>query len=355
MLCLSEEHEVGRSIQNSRVMLWLVKGRVEQQSEDDYCSLKFQAFMHFLVVAYHQFHWNKAPELSLCVLGAVLLACVQGIAVNVDPIFYVWLLQLPQKMNVKHRSQQSVGVIQSVMPTTRKKEDEVSVGSTPLAMQQSNQASEYASSPVKTKTATESRPFSVPIKVMQSSEEWSSPEERMKEFIGLVWDGVKRLTLQLEVQSCCVFFPNESLPSPSTIVAGDIPGTVRNWYHTEVNMPGTLVICLPQIKVISAGHKYMEPLQEIPFVISRPILDEGDAFPWTISLSQFSVYTLLGQLKACNLLEPLGCTSTLAITSHKLQSSSPETRHSFVVCLHVDLESLEMKCSNPQVGVGTAN
>ncbi|XP_048385088.1 intermembrane lipid transfer protein VPS13B-like isoform X2 [Stegostoma tigrinum] len=281
--------------------------------------------------------------------GAVLLACVQGIAVNVDPIFYVWLLQLPQKMNMKHRSQQSVGVIQSVMPTTRKKEDEVSVGSTPLAMQQSNQASEYASSPVKTKTATESRPFSVPIIVMQSSEEWSSPEERMKEIIGLVWDGVKRLTLQLEVQSCCVFFPNESLPSPSTIVAGDIPGTVRNWYHTEANMPGTLVICLPQIKVISAGHKYMEPLQEIPFVISRPILDEGDAFPWTISLSQFSVYTLLGQLKACNLLEPLGCTSTLAITSHKLQSSSPETRHSFVVCLHVDLESLEMKCSNPQV------
>ncbi|XP_072425871.1 intermembrane lipid transfer protein VPS13B-like isoform X3 [Chiloscyllium punctatum] len=281
--------------------------------------------------------------------GAVLLACVQGIAVNVDPIFYVWLLQLPQKTNVKHRSQQSAGAVQLVMPTTRKKEDEVSVGSTPLAMQQSNQASEYASSPVKTKTATESRPFSVPIKVMQSSEEWSSPEERMKEFIGLVWDGVKRLTLQLEVQSCCVFFPNESLPSPSTIVAGDIPGTVRNWYHTEANMPGTLVICLPQIKVISAGHKYMEPLQEIPFVISRPILDEGDAFPWTISLSQFSVYTLLGQLKACSLVEPLGCTSTLAITSHKLQSSSPETRHAFVVCLHVDLESLEMKCSNPQV------
>ncbi|XP_038664545.1 vacuolar protein sorting-associated protein 13B-like isoform X2 [Scyliorhinus canicula] len=281
--------------------------------------------------------------------GAVLLASLQGIAVNVDPIFYTWLLQQPQRGNVKQRQQQSAGAIQLAIPTTRKKEDEISVGSTPLPMQQSNQASEYASSPVKTKTATESRPLSVPIKVMQSSEEWSNPEERMKEFIGLVWDAVKRLTLQLEVQSCCMFFPNESLPSPSTIVAGDIPGTVRNWYHTESSMPGTLVVCLPQIKVISAGHKYMEPLQEIPFVISRPILEEGDAFPWTICLSQFSVYTLLGQLKACNLMEPLGCTSTLAITSHKLQTSGPETRHSFVVCLHVDLESLEVKCSNPQV------
>ncbi|GCB68641.1 hypothetical protein scyTo_0008256, partial [Scyliorhinus torazame] len=199
--------------------------------------------------------------------GAVLLASLQGIAVNVDPIFYTWLLQQPQRGNVKQR-QQSAGAIQLAIPTTRKKEDEISVGSTPLAMQQSNQASEYASSPVKTKTATESRLLSVPIKVMQSSEEWSNPEERMKEFIGLVWDAVKRLTLQLEVQSCCVFFPNESLPSPSTIVAGDIPGTVRNWYHTESSMPGTLVVCLPQIKVISAGHKYMEPLQEIPFFIS---------------------------------------------------------------------------------------
>lgn len=40
-------------------------------------------------------------------------------------------------------------------------------------------------------------------------------------------------------------------------------------------MPGTLVLCLPQIKIISAGHKYMDPLQEIPFVIPRPILEEG--------------------------------------------------------------------------------
>lgn len=40
------------------------------------------------------------------------------------------------------------------MSVSRKKEDEASVGSAPLARQQSNQASEYASSPVKTKTVT---------------------------------------------------------------------------------------------------------------------------------------------------------------------------------------------------------
>ncbi|NXA82913.1 VP13B protein, partial [Thryothorus ludovicianus] len=282
--------------------------------------------------------------------GAVLLSSIQGLAINVDPVLYTWLIYQPQKRVSRHIQQQSVGAVPLGVSVTRKKEEEASVGSAPLARQQSNQASEYASSPVKTKTVTESRPLSLPVKtVLNSSESCRSPEERMKEFIGIVWNAVKCLTLQLEVQSCCVFLPNDSLPSPSTIVSGDIPGTVRNWYHGQASMPGTLVVCLPQIKVMSAGHKHMEPLQEIPFVVLRPILEEGDAFPWTISLHHFSVYTLLGQQMTLNLVEPMGCTSTLAVTSQKLLPSGPESRHSFVVCLHVDLESLEIKCSNPQV------
>ncbi|KAM9626510.1 intermembrane lipid transfer protein VPS13B isoform 3-T4 [Trichechus inunguis] len=279
--------------------------------------------------------------------GAVLLCSVQGLAVNIDPILYTWFIYQPQKRTSRHMQQQPVV---AVMPITRRKEDEVSVGSAPLAKQQSYQASEYASSPIKTKTITESRPLSIPVKAMLNISEGSrSPEERMKEFIGIVWNAVKSLTLQLEVQSWCVFIPNDSLPSPSTIVSGDIPGTVRSWYHGQTSMPGTLVLCLPQIKIISAGHKYMEPLQEIPFVIPRPILEEGDAFPWTISLHHFSIYTLLGKQVTLCLVEPMGCTSTLAVTSQKLLATGPDTRHSFVVCLHVDLESLEIKCSNPQV------
>ncbi|XP_052366051.1 intermembrane lipid transfer protein VPS13B-like, partial [Oncorhynchus keta] len=80
---------------------------------------------------------------------------------------------------------------------SKRREDEVSVGSMPFAKQPSNQASDYASSPVKTKTVTESRPLSIPMKVMPSSPEtWTTPEERMKELISHVWDAVKRLTLQ---------------------------------------------------------------------------------------------------------------------------------------------------------------
>ncbi|XP_039184818.1 vacuolar protein sorting-associated protein 13B isoform X2 [Crotalus tigris] len=281
--------------------------------------------------------------------GAVLLASMQGLTVNIDPVLYTWLMYQPQKRN--SRLMQQAGSVSLGTPVTRKKDDEMSVGSTPLIKHQSNQASEYASSPVKTKTVTESRPLSVPVKAMLNSTEMcsKSSEERMKEFISVVWNAVKCLTLQLEVQSCCVFIPNDSLPSPSTIVSGDIPGTVRSWYHGQTSMPGTLVICLPLLKIMSAGHKYMEPLQEIPFIVPRPILEEGDAFPWTISLNYFSIYTLLGQQLTLNIIEPVGCTSTLAVTSQVLPTAGSESRHSFVVCLHVELESLEVKCSNPQV------
>ncbi|XP_029927475.1 vacuolar protein sorting-associated protein 13B isoform X3 [Myripristis murdjan] len=282
--------------------------------------------------------------------GAVLLVSVQGIAVNVDPVFCTWLLHQPHRGSSRQQQQPP-----GAAPLSKRREDEVSVGSTPLAKQPSNQASDYASSPVKTKTVTESRPLSIPMKVMPSTapvESWATSEERMKELITHAWNAVKRLTVQLELQSCCVFLPNDSLPSPTTIICGDIPGTVRSWYHNQASMPGTLVVCLPQISVFSAGHKYMEPLQELPFVVSKPILEEGDAFPWTVSLSQFSVYTLLGQQRSLSLLEPMGCTSTLAVTSHKLQgpgTGCPEGRHSFVVCLHVDLQPVQVKCSNPQV------
>ncbi|XP_075961507.1 intermembrane lipid transfer protein VPS13B isoform X10 [Anarhichas minor] len=288
--------------------------------------------------------------------GAVLLVSVQGIAVNVDPVFCTWLLYQPHRGSGRQQQQQVLShAVMSLqtpgsVPLSKRREDEASVASTPLAKQPSNQASDYASSPVKTKTVTESRPLSIPMKVMPditAGESWTTSEERMKELIAQAWDVVKRLTLQLELQSCCVFLPNDSLPSPSTITCGDIPGTVRSWYHNQASMPGTLVVCLPHISVLSTGHRYMEPLQELPFVVSKPILEEGDAFPWSVSLSQFSVYTLLGQQQSLSLLEPMGCTSTLAVTSHKLQSCS-EGGHSFVVCLHVDLQPVHVKCSNPQ-------
>ncbi|XP_016330606.1 vacuolar protein sorting-associated protein 13B-like [Sinocyclocheilus anshuiensis] len=144
--------------------------------------------------------------------------------------------------------------------------------------------------------------------------------------------------------SWLLFHPQRTSSSRQT--QQSIPGTVRSWYHSQACMPGTLVLCLPQISVLSAGHRRMEPLQDVPFTVPRPVLEEGDAFPWTVCVSQLSVYSLLGQQWSLSVFEPVGCTSTLALTAPKLQ---PDSRDAFIMCLHVDLQPVHLKCSNPQV------
>lgn len=64
-------------------------------------------------------------------------------------------------------SLQASGAVPMTVPVAKRREDEASVGSTPLVKQPSNQASDYASSPVKTKTVTggshRSHPFSISL------------------------------------------------------------------------------------------------------------------------------------------------------------------------------------------------
>ncbi|KAI4811964.1 hypothetical protein KUCAC02_014822, partial [Chaenocephalus aceratus] len=138
--------------------------------------------------------------------GAVLLVSVQGISVNVDPVFCTWLLYQPHRGSgmqqgrfsrlcwfrqvlqleathqaVKDRGEDHDLLDQEKMsnkelrtdgqgkkdlcvkrqrdapglvPLAKRREDEVTLGSAPPPKLPPNQASDYASSPVKTKTVT---------------------------------------------------------------------------------------------------------------------------------------------------------------------------------------------------------
>lgn len=134
-------------------------------------------------------------------------------------------------------------------------------------------------------------------------------------------------------------------------------------FHFQVSSPLSCIFLCPPLNFAVSLRSFLRSCSlpasifnvfqySLFFLLSRVQL--GDAFPWTISLSQFSLYTLLGQQRSLSLLEPMGCTSTLAVTSHKQQSGS-EGRHSFVVCLHVDLQPIHVKCSNPQVSEADLN
>lgn len=64
------------------------------------------------------------------------------------------LLEIVSNSGFHLTFQQPMIAVSLVMPINKRKEDEMSVGSAPLAKQQSCQASEYASSPIKTRTMT---------------------------------------------------------------------------------------------------------------------------------------------------------------------------------------------------------
>ncbi|XP_075922652.1 intermembrane lipid transfer protein VPS13B isoform X4 [Petromyzon marinus] len=282
--------------------------------------------------------------------GAVLLLNVEGAALNVDPVLYTWLLYQPRPGVGRARQQSAPKAAAAAASAARKKGDEASLGSAPAVTQPSHQGSERASSPLKTKTATESRVVPGPAKppAREAVCTGEAAHGGVTGFIGKLWEGVKRLTLQVDLEAWCVTVPSDHLSVSAAPWPNAIPGALREWFLGPRTMPGTLVVCLPRGRAISAGHKHTAVLQEIPFDALRPIHQEGNAFPWTVSLSDASAYTLLaGPHAALSLLEPAGCTSTLAVTSDKQPGDAQG--QAYVVCLHVDLLPVEVRACSAQL------
>uniref|UniRef100_S4S008 Uncharacterized protein n=1 Tax=Petromyzon marinus TaxID=7757 RepID=S4S008_PETMA len=163
-----------------------------------------------------------------------------------------------------------------------------------------------------------------------------------------IWSYFGSLASQVDLEAWCVTVPSDHLSVSAAPWPNAIPGALREWFLGPRTMPGTLVVCLPRGRAISAGHKHTAVLQEIPFDALRPIHQEGNAFPWTVSLSDASAYTLLaGPHAALSLLEPAGCTSTLAVTSDKQPGDAQG--QAYVVCLHVDLLPVEVRACSAQL------
>lgn len=53
----------------------------------------------------YYFLWGIITIFTSCFLGAVLLCSIQGLAVNIDPVLYTWLIYQPQKRTSRHMQQ----------------------------------------------------------------------------------------------------------------------------------------------------------------------------------------------------------------------------------------------------------
>uniref|UniRef100_UPI00358FB320 intermembrane lipid transfer protein VPS13B isoform X2 n=1 Tax=Myxine glutinosa TaxID=7769 RepID=UPI00358FB320 len=308
---------------------------------------------HFVTLTLQIPHDMSSSSFST---GAMLLLNIEGAALNLDPMLHTWLFHQPSPATNQSTEQTvEMPLPAGVLPWPR--EGVPLIGANPLGTR-SQAGSEKASSPVKTKTVTGSRILNVPGKPLCVEHAESLNDERSGWTTKLLWDSVKCLTLQFEMQPWCVFAPRDSLtPSNGHLVKNAVPRALHTCYRTARSPPGILVLSLPYTRVLSAGHKYIAPLQGIPLAMSQHVQQEGDAFPWTLNLENCSSYTIMNECEGSegqesrvqaithSLMDPTGCTCTLAVTA----SPTCESQRTFAVCLHVDLQPMEMALCNAQV------
>lgn len=99
----------------------------------------------------------------------------------------------------------------------------------------------------------ESRALSVPVKTMLHIHEGRrSPEERMKEFIGILWNAVKSLTLQVNlsvriiIALCLIILYNFTIFNCDIIFLSTFPWSVLSLVHwcTMFIVDSISVVCL---------------------------------------------------------------------------------------------------------------
>uniref|UniRef100_A0A8C4PXQ0 VPS13-like middle region domain-containing protein n=1 Tax=Eptatretus burgeri TaxID=7764 RepID=A0A8C4PXQ0_EPTBU len=309
---------------------------------------------HFVTLTLQIPHDMSSSSFST---GAMLLLNIEGAALNLDPMLHTWLFHQPGPATNQSTEQTiDMPLPAGVLPWSRG-EGVPLIGATPLGTR-SQPGSEKASSPIKTKTVTGSRILNVPGKPLCAEHAESLNDERAGWTTKLLWDSVKCLTLQFEMQPWCVFAPRDSLtPSTGHLVKNAVPRALHTCYRKACSPPGIFVLSLPYTRVLSAGHKYIAPLQGIPLAMSQHVQQEGDAFPWTLNLENCSSYTIMSEYEGNkeqesrvrpithSLMDPTGCTCTLAVTA----SPPCESQRTFAVCLHVDLQPMEMALCNAQV------
>ncbi|XP_064651739.1 intermembrane lipid transfer protein VPS13B-like isoform X2 [Lineus longissimus] len=266
---------------------------------------------------------------------SIIVLDVQGIVANLDPFLYEWLIYHPQ-----HLATPRPLVTEPVaLPEDAALEKNGSKDSQPTG---SN-----ATIPTDSQSRTQSR--SIQPKSRSSNKKTPPIEEvvvSLGEQLAAMMALIRKLNLQVEFHHCCCLFPVTSLPlaGPTMTNITTLRSLLTNHSHIEM-----LVVCLPRIMLHSAGHKFINPGQELP--LSNPeMLSTGDKLPWTLKMDEMSLYSFHPDSQALTLLKPLSLTCTLGIT-RKYSGKDHKELKSLGFCVHVDMESMLLAFSNQQVNL----
>ncbi|ELT92184.1 hypothetical protein CAPTEDRAFT_228271 [Capitella teleta] len=269
---------------------------------------------------------------------AAIFLNVQGIVGCFDPVLTRWLRYKPA-VNIKSRSSASpVPSGEKSPPKTTKGSQDGRSDSTVTAPTESLTHSQtynqtHASSKVKDESLTGKR-----------GSDLSKSENLWGEFFADVYPLVKIIQVQVDINSWCAFLPLKPLrlSHPSVNIAHSV-----HQEYKENGLPPTAVISCPRIRVCSAGHKPISPVMDIP-IRSLEHSVAGEKLPWSLKLSNASLYTVNENQQLQHGVKPLGVSATLAVTT-KYHPPTSDNITALGLCVHADMDNTAIFCSKPQV------
>ncbi|XP_070535266.1 intermembrane lipid transfer protein VPS13B-like [Ptychodera flava] len=275
----------------------------------------------------------------------VSLVDIKGTSLCLDPILYTWLTYQPREKTPPLITKQDSCVTLTTVTTAGSKSQE--------QMHTSSQGSSHSGS-LRLAKQSESHSLSQPIQSPSSETTQDGKTDKklnMTESVVDLWTVVKLLSVQVEIQCCSIYLPSTHMHFNTEIHRHNIPQAFQAAMQSpDTNLPRTVVVCLPTMKVVSAGHKAMSPLQEIPLDrMDVPVETVGDKLPWSTSFTNFSCYTLLDSQRVYYLVKPMAVTSTVAVSTVGSSPSSGKT--SLGLCVHADMQAVVLNCSNKQVNL----
>ncbi|XP_033726572.1 vacuolar protein sorting-associated protein 13B-like isoform X2 [Pecten maximus] len=270
---------------------------------------------------------------------SVLLLSMEGIVCQLDPALINWLSYNPRdKMKLSSQGREKVTVDQSLAHAAlplKTKTSQVSLAS-----------SDSVTPNTDTPTVTHSTAH---VPTTQGDEGQKVREETdrghdLSNKLAALFPFIRMLQVQVDIKSCCVFVNKGpmSVPDPSVYIPKNFLSALE---HGQA--PGTVVICLPNLHLVSSGVKQVHALQELPITSMDGSL-VGEKLPWMMTLNNFSIYTLLSTTAIFSILKPVSVNCTVAVST-KYSPPTSDIISALGLCLHTDMRCVTLACSKPQV------
>ncbi|XP_056633940.1 intermembrane lipid transfer protein VPS13B isoform X1 [Diorhabda sublineata] len=267
----------------------------------------------------------------------ILLFNLQEIRVCVDPLLCRWLLYTPKQFGHKLKTFDTIVKTRNVseasgsIPETSRK--------TPIQIESVHSSSDR-------------EPHFTSNKAEISEEEPVDVQEKIYNFLKKWFDVWKGMFLYGDVSQCTIYFPLVSL---SAIGSQGIQEAVDSAVNKD-RPPDIMVITLPFANIRSAHRQSIKKhLTSLPISLPDTIWSpDKSSFPWTMSISDMSCYTVQYGNKLI-FLKPVSLSATVGLSTRATKAENESTDvikpdlGYLGVCVHIDMTPIVISTSEVQV------